>query len=135
VRFESTWRGVTPDVKISNVFESQADAEKQREERGEAEKRCEQLDSQNSQLRADLELAVEEGIKYRESLREWAMLEERRLAQGTPVLLSCKSLPMSPSLQSTTTHPYTSCFAPRPPREAHLARMHFLRSDLARIHT
>jgi len=89
----------------------QADADKQREERSTAEHRCEDLDNQNSQLRADLELAVkerdlqkyrernlniksfafwvsrqgyaqvEEGIKYRENLREWAALEERRLAQ------------------------------------------------------
>ena len=39
---------------------AQADAEKQRDERVDVESRCQQLEEQNAQLRADLEMAVEE---------------------------------------------------------------------------
>ena len=73
-----------PVILAERLARAQKDAESQREERGAAEKRCEQLQQQNELLRADLALAVGEGIKYREALREWAEIEEQRLAQGTP---------------------------------------------------
>jgi hypothetical protein len=73
-----------PVILAERLARAQKDAESQREERGAAEKRCEELQQQNELLRADLALAVGEGIKYREALREWADIEEQRLAQGTP---------------------------------------------------
>jgi hypothetical protein len=73
-----------PIILTERLRRSEKDAETQRQERAAAEARCEQLELQNDQLRADLGLAVEEGIKYRESLREWAELEEKRMEQGTP---------------------------------------------------
>lgn len=64
---------------------AEADSEKERDEHAQVMERCELLENQNDQLRADLALAVEEGMKYRDNLREWAELEERRsLAQTTP---------------------------------------------------
>ena len=71
-----------PVILAERLARAQKDADKQREERGAAEKRCEELQQQNDLLRADLALAVEEGIKYRETLREWAEIEEKRLAQA-----------------------------------------------------
>ena len=71
-----------PVILAERLARAQKDAESQREERGAAEKRCEELQQQNELLRADLALAVGEGIKYREALREWAEIEEQRLAQG-----------------------------------------------------
>ena len=71
-----------PVILAERLARAQKDADSQREERGAAEKRCEELQQQNELLRDDLALAVREGIKYREALREWAEIEEQRLALG-----------------------------------------------------
>ena len=70
-------------IMAERLKRSEADAIAQREGRLEAEARSVQMEEQNNLLRADLAVAVEEGIKYRESLRDWAALEERRSVQSS----------------------------------------------------
>eukprot|EP00960_Hanusia_phi_P067750 766691-Hanusia_phi.AAC.12 len=67
---------------VERLRRQQQIVEKANEEILNLTERCHTLEAQNLQLRSDLELALSEGMKYRDSLREWAELEERRISVG-----------------------------------------------------
>lgn len=73
--------GASPELLASKLAKMGAELDRERKMRKEADAANQALLAEANSLKADLGVAVEEGIRYREGLREWADFEESLLRE------------------------------------------------------